>query len=236
MATPVNTAGASNEVTFDKFTLYHYRADEPVLDLLIKAVRDGITPPVTLEATWQGTRLRRDDLAAVRAAMRRSLNPGDPRRLDQLCIEACDHNHRVVVALEEEAATVTVESADAAWTLGKAEQIRRILQHAGGRTSRRRWRPWRWAMTSGAAVAAVLTVLRPFGVIATAVLGMALVGGAAAAGFLIARRVVDRSRPVIWIEGAMPRHGWRRWSVHDRIALLALLVAALAAVVPLLAG
>jgi hypothetical protein len=41
---------------------------------------------------------------------------------------------------------------------------------------------------------------------------------------------------MIWINGAMPRHGWRRWSVGDRIAFLTLLVAAFAAVMPFLAG
>jgi hypothetical protein len=235
MATASTTSGASDEVKVASLTLHCCQCDQPALDRLIEAVRDGIASrQVTLEATWQGTRLRQDGLAAIRAAISRSLDPGDPRQLDRLHIEARSADRTVAVALGDEAATVTVESGDAAWALGKAEQIRRILRHAGGRDRRRRWRPWRWAMTSGIAVAAVVAVLWPAGAIATAALAVGLVGGAAATGFLIARRMVYRSRAVIWIDGAMPRHGWRQWSIGDRLAALALLVAAFAAVVPLL--
>jgi hypothetical protein len=235
MPIPTTASGTADEVTVDTFTLHGCRCDEPVLDRLIEAVRNGITPPyVTLEATRERTRFRRSDLAAVRTAIGRSLSPGDRRSLDRLSVEALSRSRTVVVALEA-AATVTVESIDAAWALGKAEQIRRILQDAGGRPRRRQWKPWRWAVTGAlVATAAVLSVLRPSSLIATAGLGIALVGGAAA-GFLIARLMVYRSRPIIWIDGALPRHGWRQWSVGDRIAFVALVVAALAFVVPLLA-
>lgn len=173
-------------------------------------------------------------LATVRTAISRSLNPGDPKRLDQLRIEARGASRAVIVELGEEVTAVTVESTDAAWALGRAEQIRRILWHAGGSSERQRWRPWLWAVTSGAAIAGGLALVWLFGVTMTIALSVALVGGVAAAGFLVARRMVSKSQPTIWIDGAMPRHGWRGWSLGDRIAFLALLVAFLAAVVPLL--
>src|SRR4051794_14582375 len=108
MASPAPTSGVSDEVMVDAFMLHGCRCDEPVLDRLIEAVRDGITPPrVTLEATWQGSRVRGGDLAAIRAAIGRSLSPGDPRRLDRLSLAARSRSRTIVVALAEEAAAVT---------------------------------------------------------------------------------------------------------------------------------
>jgi hypothetical protein len=231
------SSGESEEVTVDTFQLHGCRLDQSALSRLIEAVRDPTaSPQVALEAKWHGTRFRRDSLVAVRTAISRSLNPGDPRRLDQLRIEALGANRSVVVEMEEAAARVTVECVDAAWTLGRAEQIRRILRHAGGRPEPQRQRPWLWAATSGAAVACVLGLLWMLGATTSTGLGAALVSGGAATGFLIAGRAASNSQAVIWIDGPIPRRGWRAWSVGDRIALLALLVAFLAAARPLLTG
>jgi hypothetical protein len=229
--------GASNEVTVDTFKLYGCRCDEPLLERLIDAVRDPAgSPQVTLEARWNGTRLHQESLAAVKAAIRRSFNPGDPNQLDQLRVVALNADRQVTVELGRESATVSVESEDGAWALGKAEQLRRILRAAGGTTRPRRWRPALCAAASGALVAVGLAILWISGLATPVGLGAALVGAAAAAAFLLARRMLRKSRPIIWINGALPRHGWREWSISDRIAFLGFLVAILAIVVPLLAS
>jgi hypothetical protein len=233
MATPSRTSGASDEVTVVDLTFFHCRCDRPVLDRLIAALRDrGALRSMRLEGTWYGTRFRRNDLEAIREAISGSAYPGDTRRLNQLHMEARGGDRLVVVTLGDETATVRVESGDSAWPGGKAAQIRSILEHAGGRLKRRRCRPWMWAIASAIGGAALLAVLWVLGAVPTSAVGIALVGvalvaSAAAAGLLVTRRLVERRRPVIWIDGPLPRRGWRHWSVGDRIAALALIVAVL---------
>jgi hypothetical protein len=120
----------------ETFTLYGCRCDEPVLHRLMAAICDAVPPPqVVMEATWAGTRVRTNTLAALRAVQEHSLTAGDARKVDRLRVDART-NDRVVTVDLSDTATVTVESTDAAWTLGTAERIRRILSHAGGRARR----------------------------------------------------------------------------------------------------
>jgi hypothetical protein len=225
--------GASNEVTVDAFKLYGCRLDEPPLEQLINVVCDpAASPPVTVETTLNGTRHRQAGLASLKAATLRSFNPGDRRQLDNLRVEARHADRRAMVELGKEVASVSVESEDSTWAVGKAERIRRIFRHSGGRAKPWRWRPSLCATATGVVVTGLLAVLWMFGLAPAAGLDIALVGGAAAAAFLLARRMLRRSRPVIWIDGSLPRHGWREWSVGDRIAFLALLAAI---IVPFLA-
>ncbi|MFG1605666.1 hypothetical protein [Actinoplanes sp. NPDC049265] len=235
------TPGIPDGFMVDTLTRHGQRCGEPELNLLFNAVRDGFRPEeVTLEAVWHGNHFRRGDLAGVRAAIGRSLTPGDARRLDQLRLEAqSDGRGRVVVTLHEQA-TVTVESPDAAWAIGKAEQIRRILAHAGGRPRPRRFRPWLWAVAGafagGLAGLLAATLAGPAGFAGVVVLASALGCGGAAGCFLVARHMVVRSRPVIWIDGPIPRRGWRSWELRDQIAFVALPLSVVAAVLRVISG
>jgi hypothetical protein len=173
----------ADEVAVKTFTLYGCRCDEPVLDRLIATVGDGASPQsLILAATWEGVRLRRDSLPALRAAVEGRTGPGDPQTLTSLHIEGHGAGRVVTVELAD-TASITVASVDTAWALGKSEQLRRILVRAGGRP----------------------------------------------------RPSLSRDA-VIWIKGPVRRRGWRAWELGDRIAALALVVTAVAALLRVLTG
>jgi hypothetical protein len=220
-------------------TIYGCRLDQPKINKLATAVADGITPSrVELIATWSGTRLRSDSLDGLRRAVDRCLQPGDPQRFETLEMRAIGGDRVVRVDIGEHAATVTVEACEAAWAIGKAEQIRKILLHAHGSPRRLRWRAGRCALGSATAasvsVGAALRIrILPINVTGV-VLAVMLVGLAAATGFLLGRWRAARNRTVIWAVGALPRHGWAEWNTAERIAALTLLIGLLGVIVTVL--
>ena len=227
--------GAPSDITDASVVLHGCRCDEGVVQRLIRTVSGRESSAgVTLEAYWNETRLVRHSLADIKSAIRQLPNPGNPNLLDRLQIISIHADRRVIVDLGLEAAAVTVEAADSAWARGTAHLIREILENVGGRSRRQKWQPWASAVASGFAVAGIFVALWTIGLATIAVWAIALVVGVAAISYLLARWMLGRSRPIIFIGESLPRRGWGEWNVGDRIAFLALLVAICGVVAPLI--
>jgi hypothetical protein len=182
-----------------------------------------------LTTVWNGARLRADSLSGLRTAIEDRLEPGDCRRLDNLRIRSGGDERSVVVDIGAQAATVSVESTDGDWAIGRGEQFRRILQHAGGSPAPRRWCAAHLSVTGlllGATIVALLAMTGVVGSspgsVATSVL---IVIVATITGFMTGRFRERRNQAVLWIDGPIPKRGLTTWTVNERIATVALLVA-----------
>jgi hypothetical protein len=241
VAIPSVSAAASHEtIMVVTHTVYGCRLDEPKINKLADAVADGITPSrIALATTWSGIRVRSASLQGLRRAIDRSLQPGDPQRLQTLRIRATSRDRHARVEIGEQAATVTVEAVEAAWAIGKAEQLRTILMDAHGSARRHRWRAHHHTLAAASAAAVAVGAAIRLGLATadttTAVLLILLVGLAGTAGLLFGRWRAACNRTLIWVDGSLPRQGWTDWSITDKIAGLALLVGLVGLVVTILA-
>jgi hypothetical protein len=234
---PASGAAASEATTVVGRTIYGPWLDRPKINKLAQAVASGITPPrVDFETNWHGTRLRATSLQGLLRAADQCLQPGDSRRLDTLELSSTGHDRRVRVIIGEQAATVEVE-AEAAWAIGKAEQIRDILLHARGSSRLRRWRETHLSLAGTIASFAVVAAAFLLGLLAvdlrSIVLAAASIIATAAIGYLVGRWRAARNRTLIWVAGALPKRGWAGWSTTDRIAAVTVLVGLLGVVVTL---
>jgi hypothetical protein len=230
VAIPPVPSASTFGTTVVEVKVYGPLLDRENINRLIRASTDGVTPPTAeLTTVWNGARLRADSLRALRTAVEDRLEPGDCRRLDSLRISAGGDRRSVVVDLGAQAATATIESTDGDWAIGRGEQFRKILHYAGGSLTLRRWCAARLS-TAGAVIAATIVALLAVagvvdghpGSIATATLIVAVATGT---GFLVGRFRQRRNQSVLWIDGSIPKRGWATWTIGERIAVLALLVA-----------
>lgn len=211
-------------------TVYGPQLDQEKLNRLIRASTDGVTPHnAELTTVWNGARLRADSLSGLRTAIDERLEPGDCRRLDNLWIRAGSDQRSVVVHVGAQAAAVTIESMDGDWAIGRGEQFRKILRYAGGTPTLRRWCAARLSIAAlviaamfVAALAVVGAVDSRLSSIATAALFVVV---ATIIGFLAGSFQERRNQTVLWIDGSIPKRGWTTWTVSERVATLALLVA-----------
>jgi len=235
---PTSGAAAPETTMAVVHTVYGPRLDQPKINRLAQAVADGITPSgVDFETNWHGTQLRAPSLQQLRREADRCLQPGDLRRLDTLVLSSAGHGRQVRVAIGEQAATVTVE-AEAAWAIGRAEQIRDILLNAYGCSRLQRWREAHLSLGGTIASLVVVVVAFLLGLLAvdlrSIVLAAAFMTATAATGYLVGRWRSARNRSVIWVAGALPRHGWAGWCTTDRIAAVTMLVGLLGVIATLL--
>ncbi|MFI7601373.1 hypothetical protein [Actinoplanes sp. NPDC049681] len=230
MAIPPAPGPSAPGTTVVEIKVYGAQLDQEKINRLIRASTEGVTPPTAeLTTVWNGARLRADSLSGLRTAVENRLEPGDWRRLDNLRISTGDETRSVVVEIGAQAATVTIESTDGDWAIGRGEQFRKILQYAGGSRVLRRWCAARLSAAGAMAAAMIVALLAVAGVVdgrpgsvATAALILAV---ATISGFLIGRLRARRNRIVLWIDGPIPKPGWTTWAVGERIAALALVVA-----------
>lgn len=230
MAVPPVPGASAPGTTVVELTLYGSRLDDETINRLIRASSADVTRHTPeLTTVWNGARLRADSLTGLRTAIENRLEPGDYRRLNNLQIRADGDRRSVKVDITAQAATVIVESTDGDWAIGRGEQFRKILRYARGLPDRRRWCAARLSLV-GLVVAAIIVALlavagvvndRP-GSVATAAL---IVVVATITGFLMGRFQDWRNQTVLWIDGAIPKRGWTAWTVSERVATLALLVA-----------
>ncbi|GAA4448282.1 hypothetical protein [Phytohabitans houttuyneae] len=210
-------------------TVYGCKLDKAAIDKLVAVAADGIaTPRVEYATSSGGTHLRSDSLEGLRQAADVCLHPAEPRRLDTLDLRIGGGSRQVQIRIGEQAASVTVEDNEAAWAIGRAEQLRKLLIRADGHSRLRRLDAGRAALGAGAFAAVAIVVLIGTGrldatnnVLMLAGLSVALV---TAVGFLAGRWQARRSHTLIWVAGPRPRRGWTSWNINERMAVLTLLL------------
>lgn len=229
MAIPSASGAAGPEATtVVAHTIYGSRLGQTEINRLAQAVADGIAPWVSFDTNWHGTRLRGTSLQQLRRAIDRCFQPGDSRQLDTLELSSVGHGRQVQVAIGEQAAIVTVEAEEAAWAIGKAQQIRDILLHARGCSRLRRWREMHLSLLGTIISLAGIVAAFRIGLLTvdfrSIVLAATSVAGTVATGYLVGSWRAAGNRTVIWVAGALPRRGWAGWSSTDRIAAVSVVV------------
>jgi hypothetical protein len=236
MAIPPAPGASAPGTTVVEVKVYGAKLDQEKINRLIRASTDGVTPPTAeLTTVWNGARLRADSLNGLRTAIQDRLEPGDARCLENLRISTGDDQRGVAVDVSTQSVTVTIESTDGAWALGRGEQFRKILLHAAGSLTLRRWYAARLALV-GLVVAAAMTALLALDGVVDSRLGSTLTSvsvatAAAIASFLMSRLCARRNETVLWIDGSIPRSGWNGLTVAERVATLALVVSLSALIV-----
>jgi hypothetical protein len=218
--------------------VYGCRLDEQAINRLVRASADDVTPAVELTTVWNDVKISAGSLDELRRDIADQLEPGDDRRLENLKIQAGSGERRVTLEIDERAARVTVESTDVAWAIGRTEQLRKILLHAHGAAHLRQWCAARLSMVGLAVAAIVIGCIAKAGLLRTTprsvLLAALIVVVAAIAGYLLGRLRGRRNRTILWIDGPIPSGGWRSWTVAERVAALAFLVALTTLVVNIL--
>jgi hypothetical protein len=219
-------------------TLHGCLLDQPNLDLLIRAVRKDLGP-IELHAIWRGTHVRVNALSTLQNRLDSGLTPGNTHMLEALQLQASAGGNIVQVHANQDRVEVRVESSDAAWAIGRKQQIRQILLHSHGSLHSERLSPG-WAALSGIAFAAAAAALafflgwlHPTPITNAAV--SAFVLGSASMGYLLGRRRREQSKTVIWLGGSLPKRSWRSWSRSDRIAAATCLISGLSLLMYVLA-
>ncbi len=210
-------------------TVYGCKLDKAAISKLVIVAADGITSPQVEYATSSGgTRLRSESLDGLCQAADVCLHPAEPRRLDTLYLGIRGGSRHVQINIDERAASVTVEDNEAAWAIGRAEQLRKLLIRADGHSRLRRLDAGRAALTASAFTTAAIIVLIGTGRLEATnkllMLAGLLVALAAATAFLAGRWQAGRNQTLIWVAGPRPRRGWATWNVSERMAVLTLLL------------
>jgi hypothetical protein len=233
-----NPPASARRTTVRRHTVYGCRLDQQAITRLVRASTDGMTPTVELTTVWNDVEISSGSLDGLRQDIADQLDPGDDRRLENLEIRAVDGERRVTLEIGERAAKITVESTDAAWAIGRTEQLRKILLHAHGSAHLRTWCATRLSVIGLAAAAAGVSCLALAGLLEAGPRSVLLAGlivvVATIAGYLLGRLRGRRNRTILWIDGPIPPRGWQSWTVAERIAALAFLVALTALVVNVL--
>lgn len=218
--------------------MYGCRLDQQAINRLVRASTDGVAPAVELTTMWNEVKIRSGSLAGLRQDIVDQLVPGDDRRLENLRIVAGDGERRVTLEIGARAADVTVESTDAAWAIGRTEQLRKILLHAGGSAHPRRWCAGRLSLVGLVAGAIVVGGVARAGLLGTTPRSVLPAGliilVTTIGGYLLGLFRERLNRTILWIDGPIPSGSWRSWTVAERIGALALLVAVAALVVNIL--
>ena len=234
-----NPPASARRTAVKRHKVYGCRLDQDTITRLIRASADGVAPAtVELTTVWNDTRFDSGSLDGLRQDIKDQFEPGDGRRLDDLEIRAGDGDRRVTLTIGATEAEVTVVSADATWARGRAGQLRDILLWARGCGHLRTWCAGRLSGLGLVAGAIVVACLATAGLIdrrpASWLVAGLIVVVSTTAGFLAGRVRARRNRTILWIDGPIPRRGWRTWTVAERLASLTLLVALGALIVNIL--
>ncbi|MFC0533314.1 hypothetical protein [Phytohabitans kaempferiae] len=210
-------------------TVYGCKLDGAAIGKLVAVAAEGITNARIEYATSSGgTRVRSDSLDGLCQVADVCLHPAEPRRLDTLDLRIHAGSRCVEISIDERAASVAVEDDEAAWAIGRAEQLRKLLIRADGHSRFRRLDVGWAALAASVFTTASIIIFVGTGRLEATNKLLMLAGLLAALSVavvvLVGRWQARRNQTLIWVAGPRPRRGWASWNVSERMAVLTLLL------------